>query len=105
VTLPSGNRILIVSRGHPLNLAAGTGRSSFIMSMSFCNQLLAQLELWKNDGKYKASVNKLPRSIDEQVARLHLDKLGVQLTSLTDAQAKYLGVTLHTGPKPDGQRA
>ena len=99
---PDGHCIILLSRGRLVNLGNATGHPSFVMSNSFTNQTLAQLELWKN--KYELGVYTLPKHLDEEVARLHLSKLGVKLTTLTDAQASYLGVP-KTGPfKPDHYR-
>ena len=87
-----------------MNLGCATGHPSFVMSNSFTNQVLAQIELWQNPGKYEHRVYTLPKTLDEKVARLHLGKLGVRLTQLTAEQAKYLGVPV-TGPyKPDYYR-
>ncbi len=99
---PDGHCIILLSRGRLVNLGNATGHPSFVMSNSFTNQTLAQLELWKN--KYELGVYTLPKSLDEEVARLHLSKLGVKLTTLTDAQASYCGIA-KTGPyKPDHYR-
>jgi adenosylhomocysteinase len=92
VEFPDGKRILLLSEGRLLNLGNATGHPSFVMSASFTNQVLAQIELWKYQDKYQNKVYTLPKHLDEKVARLHLDKLGVQLTKLTQNQADYLGV-------------
>jgi adenosylhomocysteinase len=92
---PDGHCIILLSRGRLVNLGNATGHPSFVMSNSFTNQTLAQLELWKN--KYELGVYTLPKSLDEEVARLHLSKLGVKLTTLTDAQSSYIGIP-KTGP-------
>ncbi len=89
---PDGHSVLVLAEGRLLNLGCATGHPSFVMSTSFCNQVLAQLELQHNAGKYQRRVYQLPKELDEEVARLHLPHLGVQLTTLTPAQAEYLGV-------------
>jgi len=98
--LANGHHIILLAEGRLVNLGCGTGHPSFVMSNSFCNQTLAQLELWTNRGndKYKeVKVYLLPKELDEKVAALHLEKLGVRLTKLNAEQAKYLGVA-PTGP-------
>jgi adenosylhomocysteinase len=97
IEFPGGKRILLLSEGRLLNLGNATGHPSFVMSASFTNQVLAQIELWKHHTKYENKVYTLPKHLDERVARLHLDKLGVQLTKLTEEQASYIGVS-ETGP-------
>ncbi len=100
---PNGKRVTILAEGRLVNLGCATGHPSFVMSASFTNQVMAQIELWENrkNGKYKNQVYLLPKVLDEKVARLHLDKLGVKLTQLTKPQADYLGIPI-TGPfKPD----
>lgn len=104
VTLPSGNRLLILAEGRLVNLGCATGHPSFVMSMSFTNQVLAQLELWQHTDKYPLGVYVLPKRLDEMAARLHLKKLGVNLTRLTDVQAKYLGIPADGPFKPDHYR-
>jgi adenosylhomocysteinase len=94
---PDGHSVLVLAEGRLLNLGCATGHPSFVMSASFTNQVLAQLELWKNADKYGNEVYNLPRHLDEEVARLHLGKLGVKLTKLSEEQAKYIGVPLE-GP-------
>ncbi|HJU73979.1 MAG TPA: adenosylhomocysteinase, partial [Gemmatimonadaceae bacterium] len=89
---PNGKSILVLAEGRLLNLGCATGHPSFVMSASFTNQVLAQLELHQNAGKYERKVYVLPKHLDEKVARLHLPKLGAKLTSLTPAQASYIGV-------------
>merc|ERR1739838_285487 len=91
---PDGHGIIVLAEGRLLNLGCATGHPSFVMSCSFTNQALAQLELWKekDSKKYENKVYVLPNHLDEKVARLHLDKLGAKLTILTDEQAKYIGV-------------
>ena len=84
---PSGKRLIVLAEGRLVNLGCGTGHPSFVMSSSFTNQVLAQIELFGNPGKYEKKVYVLPKQLDEKVARLHLKKLGAQLTTLTEAQA------------------
>jgi adenosylhomocysteinase len=95
-TFPDGHSVLILAEGRLLNLGCATGHPSFVMSASFTNQVLAQLALWANKGEYQKEVYVLPKKLDEEVARLHLQHLGVELTEMTEDQAKYLGVS------PDG---
>ena len=102
--LPSGNDLIVLARGRLVNLGCATGHPSFVMSCSFSNQVLAQMELWKNHDKYPIGVYCLPKKLDEEVARLHLPKLGVHLTQLTPEQAKYLGVPVEGPYKPDYYR-
>ena len=92
IEFPGGKRIILLSEGRLVNLGNGTGHPSFVMSSSFTNQTLAQLELWQNGSKYERKVYTLPKKLDEKVARLHLDKLGVKLTKLSPKQAEYLGI-------------
>ncbi len=99
---PDGHSIILLSRGRLVNLGNATGHPSFVMSNSFTNQTLAQLELWKKE--HKLGVYTLPKHLDEEVARLHLDKLGVKLTKLTDDQAKYIGVNVNGPYKTDHYR-
>ena len=105
---PVGNqpsrRIILLAEGRLVNLGCGTGHPSFVMSSSFANQTIAQIELWANHEKYPVGVYVLPKHLDEKVARLQLKKLSVQLTELTDQQARYIGVTLHGPYKPDSYR-
>lgn len=91
---PDGHGILLLAEGRLLNLGCATGHPSFVMSSSFTNQTIAQLELWKerNSGKYERKVYVLPKHLDEKVARLHLDQLGAKLTTLSNEQAEYIGV-------------
>ncbi|HEY5297702.1 MAG TPA: adenosylhomocysteinase [Verrucomicrobiae bacterium] len=96
-TLPAGNSIYMLAEGRLVNLGCATGHPSFVMSNSFTNQVLAQLDLWKNRDTNKIGVYRLPKKLDEEVARLHLEKIGVKLTKLTKAQAEYLGVPVE-GP-------
>ena len=97
VQFPDGKRIILLAEGRLVNLGCATGHPSFVMSASFTNQTLAQIELWTKPGQYKKEVYTLPKSLDEKVAALHLAKIGVKLSKLTDAQAKYIGVT-QAGP-------
>ncbi len=92
VILPSGNRIILLAEGRLVNLGCATGHPSFVMSNSFTNQVLAQIELWNHPDRYENQVYVLPKHLDEKVARLHLDKIGANLTELSDEQAKYIGV-------------
>lgn len=104
ILLPNGRRIILLAEGRLVNLGCATGHPSFVMSNSFTNQVLAQLELWQNADKYPIGVYVLPKHLDEMVARLHLDKLGVKLTQLTAEQAKYLNVPIHGPYKPEYYR-
>ena len=97
VMLPNGKRLIILAEGRLVNLGCATGHSSFVMSTSFTNQVLAQIELWQHADKYAVDVYILPKQLDEMVARLHLDKLGAKLTQLTEEQSKYLGIPIE-GP-------
>jgi len=97
IEFPSGKRMILLSEGRLVNLGNATGHPSFVMSASFTNQTLAQIELWTNPGKYENKVYVLPKHLDEKVARLHLAKLGASLTTLSDEQAAYIGVS-QTGP-------
>ncbi len=101
-TFPEGHDIILLSRGRLVNLGNATGHPSFVMSNSFTNQTLAQLELWQKD--YKVGVYTLPKELDEEVARLHLGQLGVKLTTLTDEQAEYIGINQNGPYKPDSYR-
>ncbi len=92
INFPSGKRLILLAEGRLLNLGCATGHSAFVMSTSFTNQVMAQIELWQNHSKYKNEVYILPKHLDEKVARLHLNKLGVKLTTLTKEQAQYLAV-------------
>ena len=96
-TFPTGNSIFVLAEGRLVNLGCATGHPSFVMSNSFANQTLAQLDLWANKDTYKIGVYVLPKKLDEEVARLHLEKIGVKLTTLTPKQAEYLGVPVE-GP-------
>lgn len=103
-TFPDGHSILVLAEGRLVNLGCATGHPSFVMSNSFSNQVLAQLELWQNSDKYEIGVHVLPKRLDEEVARLHLGKLGVKLTKLTAKQASYLGIPVEGPYKPDHYR-
>jgi len=104
ITFPDGHRIILLSEGRLVNLGNAMGHPSFVMSASFTNQTLAQIELFTNQGKYERKVYTLPKHLDEKVALLHLEKIGVKLTKLRDDQASYIGVSA-TGPfKPDHYR-
>jgi adenosylhomocysteinase len=94
----------MLAEGRLVNLGCATGHPSFVMSNSFSNQTLAQLDLWKNRDVYKVDVYTLPKKLDEEVARLHLEKIGVKLTRLTEKQAEYLGVPVDGPYKPDHYR-
>jgi len=99
-----GHSVLILAEGRLMNLGCATGHPSFVMSASFTNQVLAQIDLWANRGRYEKTVMMLPKALDEEVARLHLDKLGVKLTKLTAKQAEYIGVPVDGPYKPDHYR-
>ena len=101
---PNGNGIFMLAEGRLVNLGCATGHPSFVMSNSFSNQVLAQLDLWKNKDTYKVGVYRLPKKLDEEVARLHLEKIGVKLTKLTKKQADYLGVSPDGPYKPEHYR-
>jgi adenosylhomocysteinase len=103
-TFPGGNSIYMLAEGRLVNLGCATGHPSFVMSNSFANQTLAQLDLWKNKDTYKVGVYTLPKKLDEEVARLHLEKIGVKLTKLTTKQAEYLGVSPDGPYKPEHYR-
>jgi adenosylhomocysteinase len=100
----SGNEIYLLAEGRLVNLGCATGHPAFVMSNSFANQVLAQLDLWQNRDKYEPAVYHLPKRLDEEVARLHLEKLGVKLTQLTENQASYLGVKVEGPYKPEHYR-
>ena len=104
IEFPDGKRIILLSEGRLVNLGNAMGHPSFVMSSSFTNQTLAQIELWGNPGKYQNKVYTLPKQLDEKVARLHLDKIGVKLTKLSDKQANYIGVPAHGPFKSDHYR-
>lgn len=104
ITFDDGKRIILLAKGRLVNLGCATGHPSFVMSASFTNQVLAQLELWCHRERYDNKVHTLPRHLDERVAALHLDKIGVSLTKLTKEQAEYIGVTTDGPFKPDYYR-
>ena len=103
-TFTNGNAIFLLAEGRLVNLGCATGHPSFVMSNSFSNQTLAQIDLWANKDKYEKTVYRLPKKLDEEVARLHLEKIGVKLTKLTKAQAEYLGVPVEGPYKPEHYR-
>ena len=103
-TFANGNAIFLLAEGRLVNLGCATGHPSFVMSNSFSNQTLAQIELWANKDRYEAKVYILPKKLDEEVARLHLEKIGVRLTTLTPGQAAYLGVPVEGPYKPEHYR-
>jgi len=102
--LPNGNTLFLLAEGRLVNLGCATGHPSFVMSNSFANQTLAQIELWANRDTYQAKVYRLPKKLDEEVARLHLEKIGVKLTRLTQDQADYLGIDVDGPYKPEHYR-
>jgi adenosylhomocysteinase len=99
-----GNEIIVLAEGRLVNLGCATGHPSFVMSNSFTNQTLAQIELWTNSEQYDNAVYTLPKHLDEKVARLHLAKIGVELDTLSVDQADYIGVTVQGPFKPDAYR-
>jgi len=103
-TFPDGHQIFMLAEGRLVNLGCATGHPSFVMSNSFANQTLAQIDLWRNRDSYRTGVYTLPKRLDEEVARLHLEKIGVKLTVLTEKQAEYIGVPLDGPYKPDHYR-
>ena len=103
-TFPDGHSIFLLAEGRLVNLGCATGHPSFVMSNSFTNQTLAQLDLWANKGKYENKVYTLPKKLDEEVARLHLERIGAKLTKLTKKQADYIGVKVEGPYKPDHYR-
>ena len=104
VTFPDGKKIIVLAEGRLVNLGCATGHPSFVMSASFTNQVLAQIELWENYNNYEKRVYTLPKELDEKVALLHLDKVGAQLTKLNEKQAKYLGLSTNGPFKPNQYR-
>ena len=104
IIFPDGKRIILLAEGRLVNLGCATGHPSFVMSNSFSNQVLAQIELWQNYDQYECEVYVLPKHLDEKVARLHIDRVGVKLTELTVAQAEYIGVAQDGPYKPDHYR-
>ena len=103
-TFPDGHAIFVLAEGRLVNLGCATGHPSFVMSNSFANQTLAQIDLWKNKDSYKVDVYMLPKKLDEEVARLHLEKIGVKLTKLTEKQADYIGVPVEGPYKAENYR-
>lgn len=103
-TLKNGRHIILLAEGRLVNLGCAMGHPSFVMSNSFSNQVLAQIELWTKPGVYPVGVHVLPKKLDEEVARLHLDHLGVKLTKLTAVQSQYLGIPQEGPFKPDYYR-
>ena len=104
IEFPDGKRIILLAQGRLVNLGCATGHPSFVMSMSFTNQVIAQLELWQNNTNYENKVYVLPKHLDEKVAMLHLERLGVKLTKLDQEQADYIGVPVNGPFKPDHYR-
>jgi adenosylhomocysteinase len=104
IIFPDGKRIILLAEGRLVNLGCATGHPSFVMSNSFSNQVLAQIELWKNADKYGKEVYVLPKHLDEKVARLHLDRIGAKMTLLSDEQAEYIGVSKEGPYKPEHYR-
>ena len=104
ITLPSKKRIILLAEGRLVNLGCATGHPSFVMSASFTNQTIAQIELWNNSDNYKNKVYVLPKKLDEKVAMLHLEKVGAKLTKLTKDQAEYIGVSEQGPYKPEAYR-
>jgi len=105
VTLSNGTKIIILAKGRLVNLGCGTGHPSFVMSSSFANQVIAQIELWTNFAQYNiGEMYLLPKHLDEKVARLHLEKIGATLTTLSKEQADYIGVDVAGPYKPDAYR-
>ena len=100
----NGKDVIILAEGRLVNLGCATGHPSFVMSNSFTNQTLAQIELWNNSEKYENKVYMLPKHLDEKVAKLHLDKIGVELTELRPEQAEYIGVRVEGPYKPEYYR-
>jgi adenosylhomocysteinase len=103
-TFPDGHSIIVLAEGRLVNLGCATGHPSFVMSNSFTNQVLAQIAMWTEPEKYPIGVHVLPKELDEEVARLHLDHLGARLTRLTERQAKYLGISAEGPFKPEHYR-
>jgi adenosylhomocysteinase len=104
IAFPDGKRLILLAEGRLVNLGCGTGHPSFVMSASFTNQVLAQIELWQRHAKYERKVYTLPKHLDEEVARLHLEKIGARLTKLSKPQAEYIGVTPEGPFKPEHYR-
>jgi adenosylhomocysteinase len=103
-TFPDGHSILLLAKGRLVNLGCASGHPSFVMSNSFTNQVLAQIELWNHPERYEVGVHVLPKKLDEEVARLHLQQIGAKLTRLTPEQAEYLGIPVDGPFKPDHYR-
>ena len=104
ITLPSNKRIILLAEGRLVNLGCATGHPSFVMSASFTNQTIAQIELWNNSDNYENKVYVLPKKLDEKVAMLHLEKVGAKLTKLSKDQAEYIGVSEQGPYKPEAYR-
>jgi adenosylhomocysteinase len=104
VIFPDGKRIILLAKGRLVNLGCATGHPSFVMSNSFTNQVLAQIELWQHPDRYQHDVYVLPKHLDEKVARLHLERIGANLTTLSEEQAKYISVEVDGPYKPDHYR-
>jgi adenosylhomocysteinase len=104
IIFPDGKRLILLAEGRLVNLGCATGHPSYVMSSSFANQTLAQIELYTHTNQYPIGVYVLPKHLDEKVARLQLQKLGAQLTELTDAQARYIGVSKEGPYKPEQYR-
>ena len=104
ITLPSKKRIILLAEGRLVNLGCATGHPSFVMSASFTNQTIAQIELWNNSDNYENKVYVLPKKLDEKVAMLHLEKVGAKLTKLSKDQAEYIGVSEQGPYKPEAYR-
>ena len=103
-TFEDGHSIILLAEGRLVNLGCATGHPSFVMSNSFTNQVLAQISMWQEPDRYELGVHVLPKSLDEEVARLHLDQIGVKLTTLTQEQAEYIGIPVEGPFKPDHYR-
>jgi adenosylhomocysteinase len=103
-TFTNGRSVLLLAEGRLVNLGCATGHPAFVMSNSFTNQVLAQIELWERGDKYEIGLYRLPKKLDEEVARLHLEHIGVKLTKLTKAQSDYLGIPADGPYKPDHYR-
>ncbi len=104
IVFPDGKKLILLAEGRLVNLGCATGHPSFVMSASFTNQVMAQIELWQNHANYENKVYVLPKALDEKVARLHLKRIGVKLTELSSAQAEYLGISAHGPYKPERYR-
>jgi adenosylhomocysteinase len=104
IIFPDGKRIILLAEGRLVNLGCATGHPSFVMSNSFTNQVLAQMELWNHPDRYEHQVYVLPKHLDEKVARLHLERISAHLTELSDEQARYIGVKVEGPFKPEHYR-